>query len=200
MDFSNSDRPTVTDEVFTGVVQCGDSNVVSENILPIPIHDFCWVIDKRKEVETTDSSSFKYLQLRSASSPTQVTELRAKYAAIFEKVQERSEKRKRLKEVLMRYIKNPEDLATLLNKSVQDLREEIETLKLHCQHIRTLAQPSEPANDVWRTAAEYFRLIRHGLRLDINQLGFMRNTMAPDVVFNAEYGPEVIMQHWFFVD
>ncbi|KAG6963069.1 hypothetical protein JG688_00008317 [Phytophthora aleatoria] len=96
--------------------------------------------------------------------------------------------------------KNPEDLATLLNKSVQDLREEIETLKLHCQHIRTLAQPSEPANDVWRTAVEYFRLIRHGLRLDSNQLGFMRNTMAPDVVFNAEYGPEVIMQHWFFVD
>ncbi|KAF1782071.1 hypothetical protein GQ600_20271 [Phytophthora cactorum] len=166
MDFSNSDRPTVTDEVFTGVVQCGDSNVVSENILPIPIHDFCWVIDKRKEVETTDSSSFKYLQLRSAPSPTQVTR---------------------------RFGNSPQ-------QSVQDLREEIETLKLHCQHIRTLAQPSEPANDVWRTAVEYFRLIRHGLRLDSNQLGFMRNTMAPDVVFNAEYGPEVIMQHWFFVD
>ncbi|KAG3109996.1 hypothetical protein PI124_g10848 [Phytophthora idaei] len=28
----------------------------------------------------------------------------------------------------------------------------------------------------------------------------MRDMMAADVVFNAEYGPESIMQHWCFVD
>ncbi|ETI41087.1 hypothetical protein F443_13657 [Phytophthora nicotianae P1569] len=111
-------------------------------------------------------------------------------------------KRKQLRQFQKRYLlKQPEDLIILLDNNIQLLREEIQTLNKRCQHMRrTRARFSQPANDIWRTAAEYFRLIRHGLHLTTNQLGFVRDMMAPDVVFNSEYGPEAIMQHWCFMD
>ncbi|KUF79789.1 hypothetical protein AM587_10000533 [Phytophthora nicotianae] len=127
--------------------------------------------------------------------------MRTSNAAI-EKLRERGDQQKQLREIQKRYfLKKPEDLIILLTRNIQHFRGEIETLEQRCQHMRrTRVQPSQPANDVWHTAVEYFRLIGHGLHLTNNQLGFVRDMVAPDVVFNSEYGPEAIMQHWCFMD
>ncbi|ETN13843.1 hypothetical protein PPTG_08540 [Phytophthora nicotianae INRA-310] len=119
--------------------------------------------------------------------------------AVVDKVLELSEERKHLQQVLNRYLSNPDDIATLFATNIRNLREEIDTLEQQRQHLRT-SRALEPPNDVWRAAAEYCRLIRHGLHLTSNQLGFMRDMMSPNVVFNAAYGPEAIMQHWFFMN
>ncbi|ETO99436.1 hypothetical protein F441_13585 [Phytophthora nicotianae CJ01A1] len=109
---------------------------------------------------------------------------------------------KKLRQLQKRYLlKQPEDLTILLDNDIQYLCKEIEILNKRCQHMRrTRARFSQPANDIWHTAVEYFRLIGHGLHLTTNQLGFVRDMMAPDVVINSEYGPEAIMQHWCFMD
>ncbi|KAF4149142.1 hypothetical protein GN958_ATG01683 [Phytophthora infestans] len=98
-----------------------------------------------------------------------------------------------------RYLEQPEALAVFLDITIHFLREEFETLQQRRQHLRSLAHQSQPSHDVWRTVTEYFRLIRHGLHFTSNQVEYIRGMTAPNVVFNAEYGPEAIMQHWFFV-
>ncbi|KAK1941987.1 hypothetical protein P3T76_006309 [Phytophthora citrophthora] len=42
---------------------------------------------------------------------------------------------------------------------------------------------------------DYFRLVRYGYATG-NLLGFLREVSAPDVMFNTEYSPEAIDQHW----
>ncbi|KAF4034824.1 hypothetical protein GN244_ATG13186 [Phytophthora infestans] len=198
MDFIYSGRPTDRDEGFTGVVEFANSIVEADNDPPIPIDEACWIIDKRSVIETTACSSVKFPQLQSAASYARVTKLGANYAAT-EKMLDLSEKRRHHQQVLKRYLRSPTDFTILLKTSLQDLRNEVESLEYHCQHLR-MSQAADPPNDIWRVAAEYFRLIRHGLHLTTNQIGIIRDIMNPDVVFNSEYGPGSIMQHWCFMD
>ncbi|KAF4141685.1 hypothetical protein GN958_ATG09132 [Phytophthora infestans] len=78
-----------------------------------------------------------------------------------------------------RYLQQPEDTLIFLDINLQYLRDHIEKLEQRYQHLRALVQPSQAANDqTTRLYAGYD---------------------GPSVVLNAEYGPEAILQHWFFV-
>lgn len=88
--------------------------------------------------------------------------------------------------------------AAITSLNIRYLRGEIKTLEQQLRRIPIPAAAST-ANDVWNTAVQHFCLIRHGLHLTNDQLAFVRETIAPDVVYNTEYGLEAIVRNWCFV-
>ncbi|OWY99302.1 hypothetical protein PHMEG_00029713 [Phytophthora megakarya] len=75
------------------------------------------------------------------------------------------------------------------------------------QGRRSLIAAIPPKENVWSIALEYFRIFHYGLPATSQfmtystmepcaQLDFVQNSMAPDVVFNGERGPEAVIKSW----
>ncbi|GMF26519.1 unnamed protein product [Phytophthora lilii] len=140
---------------------------------------------KRKRCKTLEQPGAKRVQLRSSSGQmieliTQATPGKNEIASIAELVKTGWN------------ISVKQETEIKLEKSTNHLREEIETLEQQWHRI--------DAADTHAVTA-YFNQFRYGLQpmKTISQPQFVRATMAPDVVFNTEYGPQAIMRSWCYM-
>ncbi|ETP14428.1 hypothetical protein F441_10623 [Phytophthora nicotianae CJ01A1] len=76
------------------------------------------------------------------------------------------------------------------------LHHEIKELKRQRQNIPAVVST---ANEIWDVAVQYFRLVRQNFHPNSRQFQVVRAMMAPDVVYNCEYGFEAIVQSWCFM-
>ncbi|OWZ12685.1 hypothetical protein PHMEG_00014114, partial [Phytophthora megakarya] len=101
-------------------------------------------------------------------------------------------KSKKSRENQKRYRQKQNDLIVSLDKDIQYLQVEINTLEIQRRRM------SAAIHGVWDVAVGYFRLNRNRR----HRSGQLDNTKSSDVVYNSGYGLKVMMQsrrflHWF---
>ncbi|KAK1948581.1 hypothetical protein P3T76_000870 [Phytophthora citrophthora] len=94
-----------------------------------------------------------------------------------------------------------------LESSIQQLREEVQELKLQREVITTGVMSG---TTVWNVAAEYFRVFRYGVgaspRMALpspfqveTQRSFLHSTMASNVMSETGFGVDALIDNWSFV-
>ncbi|KAK1935471.1 bZIP transcription factor 1 [Phytophthora citrophthora] len=100
---------------------------------------------------------------------------------------------RRLRQI--RYRKKKDDYAAQLEGETEKLQKEIQKLE---QRRRAVFSAFPSNKTLWNVAVEYFRLFRYGLpgSAHSEQFKFLRESMAPTVLFNAGRGVDSVMRNW----
>ncbi|KAF1780307.1 hypothetical protein GQ600_11535 [Phytophthora cactorum] len=165
----------------------GENDGTSESQAPISVGEISQIDSKRKRTEPTRITSFKRLK---TASQDEMYKAIAELLELGERVQ-----RERRREVQQRYRMKQKRLIDNLDKTIQELRQDIKTLEKR----RRCAPPITPAtNGVWESVVHFFRLVRLGFEPS-DRLDSVREALAPDVVYNTECGFEAIVRGWSFM-
>ncbi|KAL3657581.1 hypothetical protein V7S43_017548 [Phytophthora oleae] len=157
---------------------------------------------KRKRQEINVFPSSKLMLLADMTKPSKPQPRfkcsEAQRAAMMEWVDaQRTHERETRRLRQIRYRKKKDNYAVQLERDTRELQKEIQKLEQRRRAVST-ALPSDKT--LWSVAVEYFRLFRHGLSISplqpFEQLNFLRESMAPTVLFNAGRGVDSIMRNW----
>ncbi|ETI39266.1 hypothetical protein L915_14685 [Phytophthora nicotianae] len=156
------------------------------------------------EQQTLTSDSRDATAITIQTMPETVRSSNPYEATIQQVIAERERIRTLRRERQIRYRKKKHEYMLSLEAETKILRERIKILS---QRKSALSAIDATQQNVWNVAVEYFKLFRYGLSANgqsstskgSTQLDFLRSSMSPDVIFNAQQGIETMITSWKYI-